>query len=138
MANIFEDFEDVEIQLKNVERHLNYMVFKNLRFDYVGDVFLRESLTRNTFKAFHQGGAVAVAGQFDIDQPYPKFQVKISAQSAGGPYLEEPELTPFVTNGCVGEAELCSAPNFGGNCVLIKKYGFNHYKTTLANNFLNV
>ena len=100
------------------------MVFKDLRFNYLGDVFVRESLTRNTFKAFHQGGSVVVAGQFDIDQLYPQFQVEVSGQAASGPYCEETEPTPFVTNGCAGEAELCSAPNFGGQCVLITRYVF--------------
>ena len=61
MVNIFGEFEDVENQLDNVEKHLNNMVIKNLAFEYVGDVFDKESFTRNTFRAFHQGGAAAIA-----------------------------------------------------------------------------
>lgn len=119
IANVLDDYEDVELELKNVERHLNDMVLKNLDFHYIGDVFDEGSLTRTTFKAFHQGGSVAVAGQFNIDETYPQFQVELSGQSANGPYLEVPEATPFVTNGCKGEAKLCSAPKFRGDCVSI-------------------
>ena len=125
MVNI-GDFEDVENQLRNVERHLNNMVFKNLAFDYIGNVFVRESFTQNTFRAFHQGGSVVVAGQFDVDHPYPEFKFNVSGQSANGPYSEESESTPFVTNGCKGEAMLCSSPNFGGNCIFINRYHALH------------
>ena len=122
VVNIVEDFEDLEDQLRIVERNLNNMVFKNLAFDYIGDVFIKESFTRNTFKAFHQGGSVMVAGQFDVDHPFPEFRFKVSGQSADGLYIEQSDSTPFVTNGCKGEALLCSSPNFGGDCVSVYRY----------------
>ena len=121
MVNIFGEFEDVENQLENVEKHLNNMVIKNLAFEYVGDVFDKESFTRNTFRAFHQGGAAAIAGQFDVATPYPEFKFRVSGQSASGNYNEESNSSPFATNGCTGKAILCSSPNFGGNCIAVER-----------------
>ena len=46
MVNIFGEFEEIEKQLENVKEHLNNMVFKNLKFDYIGDVFVKESFTQ--------------------------------------------------------------------------------------------
>ena len=122
MEHIFGDFKDVKMELQNVEQHLNNMVIKNLAFTYVGQEFARESFTRNKFKAFHQGGSVVIAGQFDVDAMYPEFQFKVLGQSANGAYNEESETGPFVTNGCRGEATLCSAPNFGGECSSAYRY----------------
>ena len=107
MVNIFGEFEDIEKQLENVKEHLNNMVFKNLKFDYIGDVFVKESFTQNRIRAFHQGGSAVIAGQFDVDLLYPEFKFKVSAKSANGDYNEESDSAPFVTNGCKGEAILC-------------------------------
>ena len=124
MVNIFGEFEDVESQLKNVEEHLNNMVMKNIAFEYIGDVFDNESFTRSTFRAFHQGGSAVIAGQFDVATPYPEFKFRVSGQSASGNYYEESDPSPFVTNGCNGEAILCSSPNFAGNCISVERYNF--------------
>ena len=121
MVNIFGEFEDIEKQLENVKEHLNNMVFKNLKFDYIGDVFVKESFTQNRIRAFHQGGSAVIAGQFDVDLLYPEFKFKVSAKSANGDYNEESESAPFVTNGCKGEAILCSAPNFEGKCISVHR-----------------
>ena len=122
MEHIFGEFKDVENELQNVEQHLNNMVIKNLAFTYIGDIFAKESFTRNKFRAFHQGGSAVIAGQFDVDASYPEFKFKVSGQSANGAYNEESETGPFVTNGCKGEAILCSEHNFGGECISVYRY----------------
>ena len=122
MEHIFGEFKDVENELQKVEQHINNMVIKNLAFTYIGDVFDRESFTRKTFRAFHQGVSAVIAGQFEVDASYPEFNFKVSGQSANGAYNEESEPGPFVTNGCKGEAVLCSAPNFGGECISVHRY----------------
>ena len=56
MVNIFGEFEDIEKQLENVKEHLNNMVFKNLKFDYIGDVFVKALLSHwvhEVFSCFH-------------------------------------------------------------------------------------
>ena len=124
VENVIDDGIDEEFsnQLKNVERHLNNLVLKNLQFHYIGeDIFVDETLTKTDFKAFHQGSSIAIAGQFDVDSTFPDFQYEISGQSTNGEFHEQPLPTPFVTNGCVGKATMCPKPNFGGDCISVDR-----------------
>ena len=137
IGNVIEDMA-AEQQLRTVKKHLNDVVLKDLSLNYVGDAFITKSLTKNQFNVFHQGGSVAVSGQFNADDAYSRFRVEISGQSADGSHTFRPTEIPFVTNGCYGEAQLCTEPSFGGNCVTLNASKLNLKEVEFNNKAVSV
>lgn len=140
--NVIEDL-DVEPQLANIQKHLNDVVLKNLRLQYIGNEFDKTSITKTKFKAFHNGRSVAVAGQWFPAQQvpnFPQFEVEVTGQSSKGLFMDNLDSVPFSQNGqdCEGDITLCSEFNYQGNCIVLtmsranlKHYNFSNQAASL-------
>lgn len=136
--NVIEDLE-VEPQIAVIQTHLNDVVIKNLRLNYVGDAFDQDTITRTNFKAFHQGRSIAVAGKWlsesEAESPFnAEFEVEVTGQSADGLYMEHPVTFPFSDDEeCEGEVILCSEMNLEGDCVSVDMSRANLRQLSFSN-----
>ncbi|TRY63284.1 hypothetical protein TCAL_03567 [Tigriopus californicus] len=140
--NIIEDL-DVEPQLSNIQKHLNDVILKNLRLQYIGTEFDKATITKTKFKAFHKGRSVAVAGRWLQEQQvpnFPQFEVEVTGQSSKGLFMDSLDSVPFSQEGhdCEGSITLCSEFSYQGNCIVLamsranlKHYNFSNQAASL-------
>lgn len=133
-AHITDDYE-VSEQMEFFQRHLNDVVLKNLRLQYIGNVV--SDLTRQQFKLFHQGGSVVVAGSISAPGAT-ELEVEAAGQSAKGLYMDLPGVFKLRDKGCRGNMTLCAQPNLEGRCVAVdmsrsnlKELGFGNRASSI-------